>query len=480
MKKKSISVLLAAAMAAGCLAACGTDVQPESASTTSGSAAESGSQAAQSSGEGEKEKVTLTVMFRDSGQGEEGPAYQWMQKAAETYSSDKYDVTIELSPITASTGDYYSKIALNLSSTDACPDLILEDSFQVASDVSAGYLADLTDYLADFDEWNNGLFIESMKASGQMVDGNYYTVPICTDTRLLFFNKDVFEQAGLPTDWQPESWEDILDAARAIRDNCGDDVVPLWLSSGAAEGEATSMNSYEMLLSGCSDFLMEGDQFITSSQSILDTLNFYKTVYTEDLGAPLSVILNGSAAGTGAKEYLPAGKLGIYLDGCWTPQYYYTDGSAPWAEFEDKLGIALMPTKDGGGYTTMSGGWGLAIPENSDSKDAAFDFLKHAVTDPSLEIYLVKNGNLSVLTDNSHFTGEGLDVSYAQTPFMDEITESVQYAKFRPQDEDYPTVSTNIYTMVEAVVTGTDPQEAMDKFATDVANAIGAERTVSN
>ena len=139
-----------------------------------------------------------------------------------------------------------------------------------------------------------------------------------------------------------------------------------------------------------------------------------------------------------------------------------------------------MPTKDGGGYTTMSGGWGLAIPENSDSKDAAFDFLKHAVTDPSLEIYLVKNGNLSVLTDNSHFTGEGLDVSYAQTPFMDEITESVQYAKFRPQDEDYPTVSTNIYTMVEAVVTGTDPQEAMDKFATDVANAIGAERTVSN
>lgn len=475
MKRKSISILLAAAMAAGCLTACsGTDSTTAQEST----AANSTSTQTTENG-GEKEKVTLTVMFRDSGQGEEGPAYLWLQKAAESYTSDKYDVTIELSPITASTGDYYSKIALNLSSTDACPDLILEDSFQVASDVGAGYLADLTNYMANFDEWNNGFFIESMKASGQMEDGHYYAVPICTDTRLLFYNKDVFTQAGLPTDWQPESWDDILAAARAIRDNCGDDVVPLWLSSGAAEGEATSMNSYEMLLSGCNDFLMDGDQFITSSQSILDTLNFYKTIYTEDLGAPLSVILNGSAAGTGAKEYMPAGKLGIYLDGCWTPQYYYADGSAPWAEFEDKLGIALMPTKDGGGYTTMSGGWGLAIPENSDSKDAAFDFLKHAVTDPSLEIYLVKNGNLSVFTDNSHFTGEGLDVPYAETPFMDEITESVQYAKFRPQDEDYPTVSTNIYTMVEAVVTGTDPQQAMDKYATDVANAIGAERTVS-
>ena len=237
------------------------------------------------------------------------------------------------------------------------------------------------------------------------------------------------------------------------------------------------MNSYEMLLSGCDDFLMDGDKFITSSQSILDTLNFFKTIYAEDLGAPLSVILNGGAAGTGCKEYMPAGKVGIVLNGCWTPQYYYTDGSSPWEGFEDKLGVAQMPTKDGGDYTTMSGGWGIAIPENSSHKDAAFDFLKHAVTDPALEIYLVKNGNLSVFSDNSHFTGEGLDVPYMDTPFMDQITESVQYAHFRPQDEDYPTVSANIYAMVEAVVTGTDPQAALEKFATDVATAIGEGRT---
>lgn len=105
--------------------------------------------------------------------------------------------------------------------------------------------------------------------------------------------------------------------------------------------------------------------------------------------------------------------------------------------------------------------------------------MKHAVTDPALEIYLVKNGNLSVLTDNSHFTGEGLDTPYADTAFIDEINESVKYAKFRPQDENYPTVSANIYAMVESVVTGTDPQAAMDKFATDVANAIGEDHTVS-
>ena len=476
MKKRTISALMAATMVLGSMTACGSSgASSEAASTNSTDTAASAAESAT----GEKEKVKLTIMFRDPGEGENGPAYLWLKKAADNYTSDKYDVEVDLAPITASTGDYYSKIALNLSSADACPDIILEDSYQVAADVSAGYLTKLDDYLKDFDEWNNGYFIESMKASGQTADGSYYTVPICTDTRLLFYNKDVFAEAGLPTDWQPKTWDDILDAARTIRDNTSDDVVPLWLSSGAAEGEATSMNSYEMLLSGCDDFLMEDGKFITSSESILDTLNFFKTVYDENLGAPLSVILNGNAAGTGAKEYLPNGKVGIHLNGCWEPQYYYADGSAPWADYKEKLGVALMPTKDSNTYTTMSGGWGIAIPENSSNKDAAFDFLKHAVTDPALEIYLVKNGNLSVLTDNSHFTGEGLDTPYADTAFIDEINESVKYAKFRPQDENYPTVSANIYAMVESVVTGTDPQVAMDKFATDVANAIGEDHTVS-
>lgn len=485
--KKTVSIVLAAAMAAGSLAGCGgsgsgssdsaSTTQAQAAQATEATAAETTAQAQE--GESGKEKKTITIMFRDSGSGEQGPAYLWLEKAAQTYSSDQYDVEVELAPIAASTGDYYSKIALNLSSSDACPDIILEDSFQVAADVEAGYLTNLDSYLADFEEWNNGFIAEAMKASGQAADGSYYTVPICTDTRLLFYNKELFAQVGLPEDWQPKNWDEVLDAARTIRDNTPDDVVPFWLSSGAAEGEATSMNSYEMLLSGTSDFLMEDGKFIVESQGILDSLNFFKTIYTENLGAPLSVILNGNAAGTGCKEYMPAGKLGIILDGCWVPQYYYPDASSPWEGYEGKLGVALMPNQDGTGFTTMSGGWGIAIPENSDDKDAAFDFLKHAVTDPSLEIYLVKNGNLSVFSDNSHFTGEGLEVSYENTPFMEEIEKSVEYARFRPQNENYPTVSSYIYAMVESVVTGTSPEDAMAKFKEDVTAAIGEDKTVS-
>ena len=155
MKKRTISALMAATMVLGSMTACGSSgASSEAASTNSTDTAASAAESAT----GEKEKVKLTIMFRDPGEGE--------------------NVEVDLAPITASTGDYYSKIALNLSSADACPDIILEDSYQVAADVSAGYLTKLDDYLKDFDEWNNGYFIESMKASGQTADGSYYTVPL--------------------------------------------------------------------------------------------------------------------------------------------------------------------------------------------------------------------------------------------------------------------------------------------------------------
>ena len=102
MKKRTISALMAATMVLGSMTACGSSgASSEAASTNSTDTAASAAEAAT----GEKEKVKLTIMFRDPGEGENGPAYLWLKKAADSYTSDKYDVEVDLAPITASTGD---------------------------------------------------------------------------------------------------------------------------------------------------------------------------------------------------------------------------------------------------------------------------------------------------------------------------------------------------------------------------------------
>ena len=98
----------------------------------------------------------------------------------------------------------------------------------------------------------------------------------------------MFEQAGLPADWQPTSWQEWLDAARTIKEK-QPDVTPIQLNAGTAMGEATTMQGYYMALLGAGSHIYDfaTNKWIVSSQAILDTLNLYKTIYIDEgLGDP--------------------------------------------------------------------------------------------------------------------------------------------------------------------------------------------------
>lgn len=340
--------------------------------------------------------------------------------------------------------------------------------------MAAGYLTDLSVYLKDYEEWNDGTFYGPLVDGVTYSDGGVYGIPYCTDTRGLWYSKDIFREAGLDTEWQPKTWQEILDTCKVIKEKCPD-VVPFWCNSGVASGEATSMQTYEMLLYGTGEQLLdENDKWITSSDNILNTLNFISTIYKDGYGPSLSKVLNGESGNIAAREYLPEGKLAIFLDGYWMTGNYKETGAAPWAEYKDKLGIAAMPTSDGQepGSITMSGGWALSIPVHADQKDAAMDFIRHCM---SYDIYLdtiIAQGNISTRTDIAS------DSAYSSQPFMEKCTGFLSGAFYRPRNSQYSTVTTHIQTMVEAVVSGTSPEDAMAQYQSDVANSVGTENTI--
>jgi len=266
---------------------------------------------------GGKTKITFT--YRDDGSDQSvAPLYQWVTAAYDSWDK-KDEVELDVAPITASEGDYFTKIALQLADKGTCPDLVCEDTFQLPNDVAAGYLTDLTDYVKDYDDWNDGKYYDSMKDMVS-VDGVPYALPYCTDTRGIWYNKEVYEKAGLldeNNEWQPKTWQDILDACAAIKEKCPD-VVPFWCNSGKATGEATSMQTYEMLLYGTGEKLLNDDnKWITGSDGIKNSLNFLNDIYSNGYGPSLSLVLNGQAGNTSAREYMPQGKLGMSIDGIW-------------------------------------------------------------------------------------------------------------------------------------------------------------------
>ena len=455
MRKKAISLFLGITMAAITLVGCGSH---------------------NSQGESNSDgKPKLVVAYNDSGDtGTDGYMYKWIM---ETYNNweKKDEVEIELQGIVGSDSDYFTKLQTQMQDTSTSPDIFFEDTFQLNTDIAAGYVADMTSYTGSWEDWNSKI-IESLKEGTKGSDGKTYAVPVSTDVRGLWYNKDVMEQAGLGREWQPEKWQDILDACAAIKANCADDVVPIWFACSNTEAEATSMNTFQMLLNGTEDRLVDDSTGVwnTSGQGIIDSLEFIQTCKKEGYIGTLSEVFDASDWEY-ANKYMSTAKLGIYLNGNWGYADYLSTGSYPMENYTDNtltdaLGFAKMPLQNGNGYVTMSGGWSWAIANNSDQKDLGFEFITELMKSDNYIKYLVGSGNLSTRNDMMEYE------EYKSKLYVEEATAMSETAYFRPHNENYSKISSYIYEMVDTIVRNdTKIGDALVNFQNSVKTVVGED-----
>ncbi|WP_020122718.1 extracellular solute-binding protein [Streptomyces canus] len=357
---------------------------------------------------------------------------------------------VELVPIKAPDSEYYTKLQQMLRSAKTAPDLVYEDTFLINSDITSGYLKPLDPYLAKWPDWNR--FIDTAKAAAKAEDGKTYGVPDGTDTRGLWFDKGIFAKAGLPADWQPKTWDEVLDAARTIKRRVPD-VTPLNVYTGKPAGEAATMQGFEMLLYGTEDRLYDDSakKWIAGSQGFEDALSFVETVYREKLGPDVSTALDPNIQTIVRGDLLPKGKLGIDLDGSWLPQDWLPGSGHEWPEWSRELGLAYMPTQHGQdpGKVSMSGGWTWSVPAKAGNPDLAFEFVKTMQTKANAQKWYVANSGISVREDVA------ADPAYAKAqPGIKFFTDLVASTHYRPAYPAYPRVSTAIQEAMEGVTTG--------------------------
>ena len=252
--KKILCLLGIAAML---LAGCGKQ------DTTKGNASEK--QTAQT----DVKKTTIKVFY---GMGTGNDKYFGAMKAK--YETKYPDRIVQLMPIINQQGNYDQKVLLSLPNDNSI-DVVYADTFMFKSMTSAKILAPIPE-LKEWDQWKG--YFDAVRKN-LIYKGEYYGVPLSTDTMILFYNKEVFKKAGISIPWTPKSWKDLLDTAIKIKNSkeCKG-IVPFWPTVKRGEGATIT---YLMFLWGTekpNNVLFKDGKWIVKSPNILATFKYLQEI----------------------------------------------------------------------------------------------------------------------------------------------------------------------------------------------------------
>jgi len=402
---------------------------------------------------------------------------EWIEQSViPAFEAANPDITVTLNQFGGEDAQLTQQLALDFS-TGAGPDISGFDGFLIPSFAEGGLLKSLDELIGEpYETWEGWDHISPGIRSILSYQGETYGVGLGTDVRMIHVREDLLEKAGIPADWQPTSWSDVLEAARTLKDSGVE--FPLQLNAGVAMGEATTMQGYWMALLGTGEGVTdESGKYIVASQGILDTLNLYKTIYVdEDLGDQRAQLLADGRNRTFAN--FRDGKTAMLVEGDW----FYRSVTAPGAEFEvaDRdtvMSWKEMPAQEPGAgihgqdFVSISGGTGYVINPNTDSPQEAWKFLA----------YMMSQEQMTAFQDYQPGIRSRDDVPIPDSAFLTETSQTLlPLTTARPNDANYNSVSQEIQRMTEAVVSGElSPEEAMAQYKASVIGIVGEENTVS-
>jgi len=425
--------------------------------------------------------VTLTITCRCVAGGVNNNLVVWLTTYVfptfEKMMADQgRDVKVELVEFGGSDEQLKEQYALDLS-VGSGYDVMSFDGFWVPEFVGAGLLKPLEEVAgAEVSDWEGWGHITPGIQAILGYQGQVYGLPMGTDVRQIFYRNDLFQQAGIEVPWQPASWEELLDAARALKD--AGVTIPIQLNAGTPMGEATTMQGWFMALLGAGHHMYDFDQhkWIVSSQGILDALNLYKTIYVdEELGdARMQLLQDGR--NRSFVEFRD-GNVGMLVEGDWFWRSVIAPGSETGIENRNEIvSWAEMPAKEpGAGYNgqdfvTISGGTGWVINPNSENAAEAWALLSYMSSEDPARAFELMQPRISFRDD----------VPVAGDPVMTAMAEALlPLTTVRPMLPEYPQVSIEAQLMTERVVSGEmSPEEAMQAFDDAVTELVGEENVI--
>jgi len=275
----------------------------------------------------------------------------------EAFNATHKNIQVKLTSVPDA--QYVSKFGATARAGSA-PDLVSFDDINAPVFAASGLLTDLSSFVSDLPS-------ASTLSPGQRALATYrgktYAAPYSGGASVMYYNKDLFSQAGLDPDSPPTDWAQLSSDVKAIS-ALGGDVSGITLP-GACPGCLEFTLLPLVWASGGNVLTAAGDNQTTTfakSQPVADMLAMYQGFW-QDGDIPKT---DRTEDGTTWGQNFLKGQVGIHFG----PIQLSTSAKSSGMDY----GVAPIPGQDGS-YATFAGGDVMGIPAASKHQQQAETFI---------------------------------------------------------------------------------------------------------
>lgn len=284
------------------------------------------------------------------------------------------------------------------------------------------------------------------------IDGKTYGLAFTFSTPILYINGKLFEEAGLDPNQPPTTWEEMLEAAKTIKEKTGVDGFGLAADNGwTTEG---------IVYTAGSDMLNDDrTEAVFATDETVEAFELWKEFYAEGCAA--------KGTDSEVSQQFMAGNLAMHIQSTSMLSGFLSSAEAGGWE----LYGAAMPGINGNEAVPVNSGSCLAVRPDSDQKaQAVWEFIKFATGKEGYTIITSEIGYLPLrveLADDPEYLKSFVD----EHPLLRINLE--QLSKIRPVTIWPGDVATEAFTIfrdatVQAITTEADVREVLEQAQDDI------------
>ena len=283
------------------------------------------------------------------------------EAAAALYEEQNPDVTIEI--VSKEFGDHHNALLTALAGGAGAPDVTAIEIGFISQFASAGGLVDLSQAPYNAGEVT-GNIVDYALNQATTSDGRLIAIPTDIGPGAMFYRNDILEQIGANPDEIGTDWDSYLEFGRTLKEE-GLYLIPnarrvydAYIRSNAPEGEGLFFDA-------------EGNP-VVNSERFIQAFELAKTI--RDEGMDLNVGDWSPEWAAGFRD----GQVATEMFGFWLTGWL--ESTVP-----ETSGMWRVTTLPNDSYVSWGGSY-YAIPEQSQNKELAWDFIQFLTTNPDTQM----------------------------------------------------------------------------------------------